>query len=248
MINASITSGQSRPKMGQLDLISQSLHYHFSNILDIGAGTGWVSDIFLQHGKKVAATFLIANSPSKGVHNLGAVPIDDMSVIKSGSFDAIWASHVLEHTPNPGKALSECHRILQENGYLFLSVPPFKHNVVGGHLSTGWNIGIMVYLLSIFGFDVREGSFIKHGYNIAAFVRKSIRPDISLEFSQNDMPLLKKYLPDWIHQNVYGNVKSYNWEWKCKPTLRDSYLVSVKTCLRDMIHNITRGRQRITHP
>lgn len=38
-------------------------------------------------------------------------------------FDFVFASHVLEHIPDDGKALSEIHRILKPNGIAILPVP-----------------------------------------------------------------------------------------------------------------------------
>ncbi len=38
-------------------------------------------------------------------------------------FDFVFASHVLEHIPEDGKALSEIHRILKPNGIAILPVP-----------------------------------------------------------------------------------------------------------------------------
>jgi hypothetical protein len=34
-------------------------------------------------------------------------------------------------------------------------------------------MGLLMYNLILAGFDVRQGHFCKHGYNIAAFVQKS---------------------------------------------------------------------------
>ncbi len=42
---------------------------------------------------------------------------------RDGSLDFLIANHVLEHLPNPLKALGEWHRCLKEGGALYLSVP-----------------------------------------------------------------------------------------------------------------------------
>jgi SAM-dependent methyltransferase len=41
------------------------------------------------------------------------------------SFDAVYASHVLEHIPDDVKAMSEIHRILRPGGWAILQVPIF---------------------------------------------------------------------------------------------------------------------------
>lgn len=49
----------------------------------------------------------------------------DMSFlpVADGSFDAAWCRHVLEHSPFPYFTLSEMHRILRDDGPIYLEVP-----------------------------------------------------------------------------------------------------------------------------
>jgi SAM-dependent methyltransferase len=49
--------------------------------------------------------------------------IQDMSTIKTDSYDSAICLEVLEHIPDPFKAISEIHRILKPGGVLILSVP-----------------------------------------------------------------------------------------------------------------------------
>ena len=56
----------------------------------------------------------------------------DLKAIDDVSYDAVLASHVIEHVANPLKALGEAHRVLRPNGSLVLVVPhrdaTFDHN------------------------------------------------------------------------------------------------------------------------
>ncbi|TMJ61667.1 MAG: methyltransferase domain-containing protein [Alphaproteobacteria bacterium] len=63
----------------------------------------------------------------------GAVPdlvadITDLSAIKSGTVDAVWSAHCIEHLylHQVGKALTEVHRILADDGFLCLIVPDLQ--------------------------------------------------------------------------------------------------------------------------
>ena len=63
----------------------------------------------------------------------GAVPdlvadITDLSAIKSGTVDAVWSAHCIEHLylHQVGKALGEAHRILVDDGFLCLIVPDLQ--------------------------------------------------------------------------------------------------------------------------
>ena len=48
---------------------------------------------------------------------------DNSSIIKTSTFDIVVCSEVLEHTLNPFNAISEIHRILKNEGILFLTTP-----------------------------------------------------------------------------------------------------------------------------
>src|SRR4051812_24595660 len=52
----------------------------------------------------------------------------DLSAIKSGSVDAVWSAHAIEHLflHQVKKALEEAHRILADDGFLCLIVPDLQ--------------------------------------------------------------------------------------------------------------------------
>lgn len=52
---------------------------------------------------------------------------EDQSPIQSESMDFVIACHVLEHLPNPLKALKEIYRVLKPGGVLYLSVPDKRY-------------------------------------------------------------------------------------------------------------------------
>lgn len=58
-------------------------------------------------------------------HRLIEYPEFDMENldIPSGSFDLVIHSDTLEHVPNPKRGLSECRRVLKENGACIFTVP-----------------------------------------------------------------------------------------------------------------------------
>lgn len=65
--------------------------------------------------------------------NPGAAPdlladVTDLSAIESGSADAVWMSHCLEHLYlyQVGKAVAEIYRILADDGFLCLMVPDLQ--------------------------------------------------------------------------------------------------------------------------
>lgn len=54
--------------------------------------------------------------------------VTDLSAIESGSADAVWSAHCLEHLYlyQVGKAITEAYRILTDDGFLCLIVPDLQ--------------------------------------------------------------------------------------------------------------------------
>src|SRR3990172_3786519 len=51
------------------------------------------------------------------------VALDGLSPIADNSLDFVIASHLHEHVPNPLGLIRECHRVLRNNGVLYLAAP-----------------------------------------------------------------------------------------------------------------------------
>ncbi|MBB4184220.1 glycosyltransferase involved in cell wall biosynthesis/SAM-dependent methyltransferase [Sinorhizobium terangae] len=219
---------------GQTDIVDNIIarNLPIRNLLEIGIGNGMAARKFRDAGIKVTATGFdlrkYIDDPEvdfAGIDVHEGVDICEMSNFGDNSFDAVWCAHVLEHVFDTGRALKEVRRVLKPDGYFFVSVPPFKHAVVGGHVNPGWNVGILMYVLSASGFDLRSASFVRHGYNISAVVRNG--PDFpascQLRFSNGDIEMLARHsrFPENFdaHQGYDGNIQSVNWEWLIEPQL-----------------------------
>ena len=147
-------------------------------------------------------------------------------------------SHILEHCPNVELALREVRRVLKEGGQLFVFVPPHDNYICAGHVSMGWNVGQLLYVLLLAGFQVRDGKFLfDHSGSVCGFVRKNsalvlpplrgdrgdIRilgdaglfplPIISREAAEtegvSDVPYLRS--SDDFNDGFWGNIDAINW-------------------------------------
>jgi SAM-dependent methyltransferase len=58
---------------------------------------------------------------------------------RDGAFDAVYCYHVLEHVPDPGRAVREARRVLRDDGLAYFGTPN-KSRLVGyaGGRATGW--------------------------------------------------------------------------------------------------------------
>jgi len=210
-----------------IELMEEAPLVGIDNILDIGFGKGQLSVWLAKKGKAVTATGLEIDSyeaDTERLINEFGIKIIECSIesmpIKDETFDAVVMSHVLEHCPNVWLALREVHRVLRNNGYLFIIVPEHTDLVCAGHISVGWNIGQLMYVLLLNGFNVKTGSFIEYKSNICAFVRKGNFCLPPLRFDRGDINLLNEsaLLPlpviasDGFNDNFAGNVKSINWK------------------------------------
>jgi len=189
--------------------VSQTLNklvnnYEFNTILDIGCGRCNHTNFFKNHGKNVTSTDLAALEP-------GVIAGDYMK-LKFDQHDAVWCSHVLEHQLNVQeflhKLISEC----KEGGVIAITVPPLKHQIVGGHISF-WNTGLLLYRMILAGLDCSEARVGTYGYNCSVIVsKKSIEMPQDLTYGNGDIEKLSKYFPMAVKQGFNGQNVNVRWK------------------------------------
>lgn len=176
------------------------LSMEFSTVLDVGSGAGEHARAMREASKQVTT---IAYTGEADI-------IGDYCETDVGQFDAIWASHVLEHQPDPGKFLRKCYADLSDNGILAVTVPPMKPSIVGGHL-TLWNAGLLLYGLILAGFDCSQAMVKTYGYNVSVIVRKRPADLPDLHMDRGDIERLAHLFPMPVKQGFNGNIASINW-------------------------------------
>lgn len=90
-------------------------------VLDAGAGKSPYRKLF-RHARYEAADFAQLDTdygPLDYVCDITDIPVED------GRFDRVVFNQVLEHLPEPTRALAELHRVLKPGGRIFCSVPLF---------------------------------------------------------------------------------------------------------------------------
>lgn len=170
-------------------------------VLDIGSGAGDHTRIMRAHDREVTAISLCEPADYIG---------DFLTWPSSAKFDAVWACHVLEHQVNPGVFLQACRERLNEGGILAVTVPPAKHNIVGGHV-TLWNAGLLLYHLILAGFDCRNAQVGSYGYNISVLVRKSNIELPRLDNDNGDINRLAQWFPLPVSEAFDGQLPDIGW-------------------------------------
>jgi SAM-dependent methyltransferase len=187
-------------------------HCTFETVLDVGSGAGKHADEFERAGKRVT-TIDIGESfyyqqracPERDIQ------ADYLNYTFDGPFDLVWACHVLEHQPNPNIFLTKIYNDLRDGGWIVVSVPPLKMELVGGHVSL-WTGGLLLYQLVLAGFDCRHASVLKYGYNISVIVKKKPIDNMpALHFDKGDIERLLPYLPTGLSEGCSGEIFQINW-------------------------------------
>jgi SAM-dependent methyltransferase len=103
-------------------------------ILDLGCGRGWDAEALAARGATVTALeldpTLLTATPRGEASRVAAdgrrTPFAD------GTFDGVYCSNVLEHTPDPAAMFDEIARITRPGGWIWLSWTNW-YSPVGGH-------------------------------------------------------------------------------------------------------------------
>lgn len=174
--------------------LDQLLLKNIETCLDVGAGKMLHTARMRECGIKV--TTVDWGNPDADYQG------DFLTWESTKKYDAVWMSHVLEHTPNPGHFLNKARTYLKEGGWLAVTVPPRKDNLVGGHL-TLWTPALLVYNCILAGFDCAEAKVNHYGYNISLLVKyKPVNLlDIKLKYDRGDIETLSEYFPFPVKQN-----------------------------------------------
>jgi SAM-dependent methyltransferase len=156
-------------------------------VLDVGCGRGFLLDAFRRRGWDVHGTELDERSSAHAREVLGIdvrIGPDAASSWPDGHFDAVTMWHVIEHLPDPARALAMARRLLRPGGVLLVGAPNFGspearltregwfHLDVPRHLThptPAWLRGA----LEDAGLSFREASFFAPEYDTFSLVQSA---------------------------------------------------------------------------
>ena len=100
-------------------------------VLDIGCGSGIYTRVLVERGAKVTATEFTPATLAVAKRNVGELG-DDVDfrledaqslALPDGRFDKVLLTEVIEHVPQPERAIAEAARVLRPGGVLVVSTP-----------------------------------------------------------------------------------------------------------------------------
>lgn len=181
-----------------------------NRILDIGGGSGRHSLFFAEHGNKVVFNdFFNPNLNHPSIE----VDVGNFFLKNYSGFDVIWASHLLEHQPNPNAFLKKVADSCWDDGLIAITVPPLKHQIVSGHYNL-YNAGLVLYQIVMAGMSARNAAILTYGYNISVLFRKQTIELPELKYDYGDLERLKEFFPkelEWDGDSFNGWIEELNW-------------------------------------
>lgn len=179
------------------------------SVLDIGAGAELQhARLFAASGKQVTALEPYAEPRELPVGIRLATEID-----QDARYDLVWASHVLEHVLDVHTTLSRWRAVCKQQGWICITVPPWKREVVGGHVNS-FSAGTLLYNMVLAGIDCSQASVLTYGYNISVLTRNQ-RAEIpwdKLNYDHGDLETLAPFFPPTLRgQGFDGFITRHNW-------------------------------------
>ena len=150
--------------------------------------------------------------------NFTQIKPDERLPFNDKEFDYVICSHVLEHQLNVNSFLKKLYSLIENDGFLAITVPPARSTIVGGHL-TNWNAGLLLYNLVLAGFDCSNAKILAYGYNISIIVQKKRKVSVipSLGYDVGDIRLIKPFLPQLkyfsseLDDPFFGYILIHDW-------------------------------------
>ncbi len=169
----------------------------FEDALELGAGDGAQSQYIARCARKVLCTDLNADRLERASHPRLTYDVCDAEELPydTGRFDLIYSSNLIEHLPNPEKALSEMRRVLRDDGMMIHVVPNRFWKLL--HLGLFYPRQVVFILEAVLsGGRVRtDGEEPTRGNNLKSerpsFLRRNLWPAVHGEYAGHSQEFVR---------------------------------------------------------
>ncbi|MFH1722353.1 MAG: class I SAM-dependent methyltransferase [Candidatus Altiarchaeota archaeon] len=189
----------------ELDIVFQNYPKKlFETGLEIGAGDGFQATLLLNYVSNLVCTDYYPRFEKKEIKQISYLVCDAEcigNIFHEKQFDFVFSSNLLEHLPNPQKALKGIHSVLKDDGITIHVIP-----------STFWSLSHLVFyfpdrLITAFERLTDEGGFNRLLKKIKLKFQKNSEPDCQEQgFSINPkIKEIRRSFPfSWILPTPHG--------------------------------------------
>ena len=175
--------------------MKKAVEYQLGSVIDVGAGKGVSSRVFLSRGFSVTGISLTGGMPENLKCERYTHVQEDLFTADIAPADIVWASMIIEHMPNVCLFLERCRELTKPLGLFCIVAPTDKTSLlVDGHLSF-WTPAHLLLNLVHAGFDCSEANYYTQNRDIGLMVERKDRPPLELNYDRGDFKLLQPYLP-----------------------------------------------------
>ncbi|MDZ7786330.1 MAG: class I SAM-dependent methyltransferase [Candidatus Saccharibacteria bacterium] len=103
-------------------LLDEATEFSKATVLDIGTGSGDIAYELAKSAAKVVSVDIVDERKQKTGYKFKLTK-DENLPFGDNFFDIVITNHVVEHTPNQKKHLSEVMRVLKPGGYVYIATP-----------------------------------------------------------------------------------------------------------------------------
>ncbi len=157
-------------------------------VLDAGAGHSPYRPLF-RHARYESADFAQLDTPYAAIDyvcDLTDIPVED------GRFDRVICNQVLEHLPEPGRALAELNRVLKPGGRILLSAPLFFEEHQRPYDFYRYTQFALRRLFSDAGFEVRRLEWLEGYFGTVSYQFHQMQ-----RFLPADVAAVRALAPGW---------------------------------------------------
>ncbi len=119
MINAILEHGLHRPIDG-------------FTILDVGCGNGGIASSFIETNEVTGVD--VEDRRKNGVPDQFELVNSELLPFGDNAFDIVISHHVIEHVEDHGAHLDEMHRVVREDGHVYVATPNRSSPIMSGHV------------------------------------------------------------------------------------------------------------------